>query len=735
MTLQFTRGPEGLEIRMGAARLLSAITAQARLADGRVLTTPTTDGSFEREGEGARLVSQGTVAQPELSLTLRAIAGALLLRAALRNTTSDPLRVQTLTPLAAPESEALRGAFYRLGWQSWSPSGVTPMEHNRLPAGPPVVAPHLPEGEPDDLTSEWGALLGQPGGKGLLLGFTSAKRATAFVRIGGGQVRASCDFEGRSLAPGARLVSESLMLAAGADLDQLLRAYARAIAERMAARQHSQPLTGWCTWYQYFSAVNEAAVIENLERLRAEGWSRVIQVVQLDDGYEREFGDWLTCNEKFPHGLAWLAAQIRAAGFTPGLWLAPFMVSPESHLYQAHPDWVIRDGQDLPVQAWLDFDWEVERYGLDLTHPEVRQWMGHLFHTLVREWGFQYLKLDFLFAGALRGRRSDPHQTAVEAYRSGLELIRETVGETYLLGCGAPLLPSVGLVDGMRIGPDIAPFWAPDPQDRYRAWPSADNAVRNTLARYWMHGPLWQNDPDCVLIREQDTQLSQAEVQSWVTVVGLSGGLVVWSDALAEIEPGRAAMLQALLPPFGQAATPSDFLAAEKPQQLTQAIVRPFERWELVALFNWTDEDQSRRYQPPVPSHAFEFWTRRYYPPQQEALSLGIPAHGCRLLAVRPVQAAPQLVGSTFHLTQGGVELREVKWDPASGVLAVDLHPRGGQRGELTFSWPEGYHLESLGSGAEPRPVTNQARTLTVTLAPVTGCRLALRFGQGGEAG
>ena len=74
-----------------------------------------------------------------------------------------------------------------------------------------------------------------------------------------------------------------------------------------------------------------------------------------------------------------------------------------------------------------------------------------------RELGIDYFKIDFVYAGALAGRR---HQDLppVEAYRRGLRLIREAIGpDAYLLGCGVPILPSIGLVDAMRVGPDIAP--------------------------------------------------------------------------------------------------------------------------------------------------------------------------------------------------------------------------------------------------------------------------------------
>ncbi len=89
-----------------------------------------------------------------------------------------------------------------------------------------------------------------------------------------------------------------------------------------------------------------------------------------------------------------------------------------------------------------------------------------------------------------------------------MELIREAAGpDTYLLGCGAPLGPSLGIVDGMRIGTDTAPDWEPKymgiellfPNDP--DIPSAKNALQNTISRSAMHNRWWHNDPDCLLLR------------------------------------------------------------------------------------------------------------------------------------------------------------------------------------------------------------------------------------------
>src|SRR6202011_5884205 len=99
--------------------------------------------------------------------------------------------------------------------------------------------------------------------------------------------------------------------------------------------------------------------------------------------------------------------------------------------------------------------------------------------TVCEDWGFEYVKLDFVYAAAMRGRRYDPNTTGVEAYRRGMQALRRIVGERFILGCGAPLVPSVGLVDGMRIGSDVAAVWG---REGNADGPSLRNATGATLA-------------------------------------------------------------------------------------------------------------------------------------------------------------------------------------------------------------------------------------------------------------
>ena len=260
----------------------------------------------------------------------------------------------------------------------------------------------------------------------------------------------------------------------------------------------------------YFTSVSEADVLENLDVLGPADLP--VDVVQIDDAWQAEVGDWLELSGRFA-SLGDLAGRIRAAGRRPGVWLAPFLATARAAVAREHPDW---------FPSWAGVNWNAELRGMDLSRPGPRAYLRETFDRL-RALGFDYFKIDFLYAGALSAN--------LEAYRSGLRLIRDAIGEdAYLLGCGAPILPSVGLVDAMRVSADIAlhyePSDGPDP-----CQPSQVGAELSTVGRAWQHGRFWVNDPDCIVARP-----AMEQRERWAATVARYGGLRASSDRIAGLD-------------------------------------------------------------------------------------------------------------------------------------------------------------------------------------------------------
>jgi hypothetical protein len=74
---------------------------------------------------------------------------------------------------------------------------------------------------------------------------------------------------------------------------------------------------------------------------------------------------------------------------------------------------------------------------------------------------------------------------------------------------------------------------------------------------------------------------------------------------------------------------------------------------------------------------------------------------------LKPVSDEPQLLTSTFHVTQGGVEVEDVKWE--GETLVVDLEKRGIQFGQLIFAIPDGYRVKETRVNGRRRGVNQIA--------------------------
>lgn len=595
-------------------------------------------------------------------------------------------------------------SFFKNGYQSWSYTGVRHAGQRDVDTrlGTYTRPLHFNPATPiskrrGSFWSEmFGALIDPGARKAIVAGQIGC--ADQFARIGAdthprqAALSLVCDLDGIPLAPGQSIAAEE-MLVQLIDLpaDNPFADYLDAVARQMNPRIPAAPNAGWCSWYYYFPRVREADVIASLRSANDRQETIPIGLIQIDDGYQTKTGDWLSVNEKFPRGMKWLAGQIRDSGRTPGLWLAPFIAVQSSHVVRQHPDWLICNARGKP--APVGKNWNEMCFALDVTQREAQDYVRGVIETIVREWGYSYLKLDFLYAGAAPGVRHDAALTRAQALRRGLELIRQTAGDgVFLLGCGCPLGPAIGLVDAMRIGPDIAPEPEPTWLPRYKgvasvfkdemSLPAGRNAARNTLARSGMHRTWWLNDPDCLIVREA-RHMNDIEVRSWASLVGLSGGLLVLSDDLPRLSPQRQHTIASLLPVSGETALPLDLFEREMPELYVLRQRRDWGSGVVAGLFNWSDRPRRKvidlallDLDPFRPHHAFEFWSGEYRRIENGELDLGeLPAHGCAVVAIRPVLDRPHLVATTFHLTMGG-EIKSFEIKDRGLLLELQLKRR-----------------------------------------------------------
>ena len=306
------------------------------------------------------------------------------------------------------------------------------------------------------------------------------------------------------------------------------------------APTRAKRLTGYTSWYNRYENISEQSIEEDLAGFA--GSEKLPDVFQIDDGYENAVGDWLVPNDRFPHGMKHAAEAIRKAGMLPGIWLAPFAAEKKSILVREHPDWLLRDenGEAQPGGCnWSGF------YGLDIYNPDVRAYLRQVFDTVIRDWGYGLVKLDFLYAACLIPRRD---KTRAQVMYDGMRFLRQLAGDALILGCGVPMAPAFGMVDYCRIGCDMTLNWLGDAQLRplHREVPSTRNTLLNTIYRRHLDGRAWRNDPDVFLLRDENIRLSPAQRELLATVNALFGGVLFTSDNVGAYDEKKRAFYERL---------------------------------------------------------------------------------------------------------------------------------------------------------------------------------------------
>lgn len=133
---------------------------------------------------------------------------------------------------------------------------------------------------------------------------------------------------------------------------------------------------------------------EKLLAIAREAKKAGIEMLVMDDGWfgqrnddNTSLGDWTVNVRKLPGGLKALVDQVNQIGLKFGIWFEPEMVSPDSELYRAHPDWAIAIEGRTPCRSR-------NQYVLDLTRPEVVEYVWQAVSAVLRSANIEYVKWD-----------------------------------------------------------------------------------------------------------------------------------------------------------------------------------------------------------------------------------------------------------------------------------------------------------------------------------------------------
>ncbi len=527
------------------------------------------------------------------------------------------------------------------------------------------------------------ALILGDGKKALLCGFLDTDIHCGRFDVSSDGIRCIAEYHPAYRPETETVCSQKIVFISGKDPVELLKQYAALIS----ANYHLSPQMRFpryavgANWHYYGPTMTEKQLDEELDSIISR---RIpLDVYQLDDGWQKDYGDWEP-NCKWPSGMKAAADRIKAAGMIPGIWITPFLCGKNS-VSRFPEDWMLRDADGNRLTMMIGV---IPFFIFDPSHPGVQEYIKSFLLT-IKSWGYVYYKIDFTRCLFLNPAACpyDRSITLLQLYRRGIELLRNTLGEECCLNlCGGHEGATVGLADVTRTG-----------RDTYGKWDKPEDApwirIRECVMRGWMNS-FRMSDPDASIMRlnsqplPEDADftphgfaenyanlscgfLSDIEAETFVLNQFLGGGIAEIGERLPDLSGERLALLKKVVPPYGEAARPLDFFTYPMPQFYRTEISSPLpelESWTIISVLNITDETADLHYPEEFIAETMvydlsEMKMIGIFAPGDSLLIAGVPAHGSKVLKFirMPEKRQPFFVADDLHYSAGAVEIVSIK--------------------------------------------------------------------------
>ena len=256
---------------------------------------------------------------------------------------------------------------------------------------------------------------------------------------------------------------------------------------------NNPPLVQFNSWYPFPGKMT----IAEMKRCAALAAKMGAEVYVLDAGWynkknwSTELGDYQADPAAFPHGIQELADYVRQLGMKFGIWVEIENVGVDSEIFKEHPDWCLKfNGRPIKRS---------DRLQLDFSKPEVRQWARSVIERLARDYGIQWLKIDYNIEigdefdpSANDSRRGDILYQQVVNYYAWLDEVRAVLPDLIIENCS-----SGGLRFDAGVMAHANTTWL---SDEVRPKPSVELAYGCTLeftpgaCNHWMVGDTVDGD-------------------------------------------------------------------------------------------------------------------------------------------------------------------------------------------------------------------------------------------------
>ena len=472
------------------------------------------------------------------------------------------------------------------------------------------------------------------------------------------------------------------------------------------------PPVGWMTWYAVQFEAGEKAVLENTawqaENLKKYG----ADTIWVDwEWYHRDFSsaapegvDMYHPDPKaYPHGLGYVAEKIEEAGFIPALWVGPTCDPGENEMIRACPEAVMAHRK-----AWCG------QYFLDPTHPAFLDEMLPRMLRQAPDWGYKAVKWDCLpmTAWVCDDRHDDLADPSLSTRQAMLRMFRrarEVLGEDYpMLYCAGVSERDVDLAcavfDSMRVGGDI-----------FRWEEFITQCVDRVYRYYMLHDVVCSCDPDNVILREKFNTYDQALTRA--AFVSLAGLPFTMGDDLPALPEDRVELLRRSIPPVP--AHPTDIRSASgdgRTAIVSLAVERPDLRWTVADVINLSQEPDTVRVSLAADLgldegayYVYDYWNRVFLGVFEGAFEIDLRPCASRILSLHRVCPEPQVLSTSWHISQGVPDLLSVRYDAEKKALFGDSRVIGGEPYEIVVSAGEGLRVFGEGNYTGTREIERLA--------------------------
>jgi hypothetical protein len=535
------------------------------------------------------------------------------------------------------------------------------------------------------------------------------------------------------LGPGKTITTDevALLLDARSTPHDALYGWADAVHERYKpAISQTIPAGFLCGWLISTKAESTASQIRRnlaaagaLKKLGMEYcWT---SIDNLPDGMP---GNWLGENRKnFPEGVPAMMQEITAAGYKPGLWVAPFLITERSADLKKMQKHLIKlqDGTPNSTFRWywgtLDEEGQLPlTYRLDAADPEALRYIGTVLKRYA-EWGVRYHMLDFLSSGYYR-KEEQRHGLAKEAFRKFLRSLKQyTAPDSFLLSAVGTSCSLIGAFDSGRIGMDYGEARQLEPN--FESYPANylingsygscgspnRNAITNLAMWGFAHNRFFQCNSNMMTV---DLPIPLNEAQISATLFGISPSPVFFGDDFERMAPSRFELIKKVLPRCPRMPEAADlFTKTDGRTDFLRVFKLPIQKewgeWTLCAVFNLNETPRTMELDAAMLGMdaktaywMYDFWEEHYLGHFKGRRRIDIPAISCRLFRFTEVTSHPWVLSTDMHVRQGECELADVRWDEKRMTLSGTAIRAAGERGNLLLvsddEWMEAHFNKGM---------------------------------------